>query len=111
MISRLDIKRVRTIETVRDFVVGGEPVDFQFTDRRPRRDPRTPRVIATRSLSSLPGPAGRRATTTLRGYQLARARWRGPRGSRTMNAAAQGGRGPESGRRPDRGPGARFPST
>ena len=35
----------------------------------------------------------------------------GRHGSRTMNAAAGGGRGPGPGRRPDRDPGARFPST
>ena len=33
MILRLDIERVRTIDAVRDFVAGSEPVDFHFTDR------------------------------------------------------------------------------
>ena len=34
MILRLDIERLRTLEEVRDFVAGSEPVDFHFTDRR-----------------------------------------------------------------------------
>ena len=34
MILRLDIERVRTLEEVRDFLAGSEPVDFHFTDRR-----------------------------------------------------------------------------
>ena len=29
-----DIKRVRTIDEVRDFMAGSEPVDFRLTDRR-----------------------------------------------------------------------------
>ena len=33
MILRLDIERVRTIDAVRDFVAGREPVDFHFIDR------------------------------------------------------------------------------
>ena len=34
MILRLDIERLRTLEEVRDFLAGSEPVDFHFTDRR-----------------------------------------------------------------------------
>ena len=34
MILRLDIERVRTLEEVRDFLAGSEPVDVHFTDRR-----------------------------------------------------------------------------
>ena len=34
MILKLDIERVRTIDEVRDFMVGSEPVDFHLTDRR-----------------------------------------------------------------------------
>ena len=34
MILKLDIERVRTIDEVRDFMAGSEPVDFHFTDRR-----------------------------------------------------------------------------
>ena len=33
IILRLDIERVRTIDSVRDFVAGSAPVDFHFTDR------------------------------------------------------------------------------
>ena len=36
MILKLDIERVRTIDEVRDFMAGSEPVDFHFTDRRGR---------------------------------------------------------------------------
>ena len=32
MILKLDIERVRTIDEVRDFMAGSEPVDFRFTD-------------------------------------------------------------------------------
>ena len=31
---KLDIERVRTIDEVRDFMTGSEPVDFHLTDRR-----------------------------------------------------------------------------
>ena len=34
MILKLDIERVRTIDEVRDFMAGSEPVDFHLTDRR-----------------------------------------------------------------------------
>ena len=34
MILKLDIERVRTIDEVRDFMTGSEPVDFHLTDRR-----------------------------------------------------------------------------
>ena len=34
MILRLDIERLCTLEEVRDFLAGSEPVDFHFTDRR-----------------------------------------------------------------------------
>ena len=34
MVLKLDIERVRTIDEVRDFMVGSEPVDFHLTDRR-----------------------------------------------------------------------------
>ena len=34
MILKLDIERVRTIDAVRDFMAGSEPVDFHLTDRR-----------------------------------------------------------------------------
>ena len=34
MILKLDIERVRTIDEVRDFMAGSEPVDFRLTDRR-----------------------------------------------------------------------------
>ena len=34
MILKLDIERVRTVDEVRDFMVGSEPVDFHLTDRR-----------------------------------------------------------------------------
>ena len=36
MILKLDIERVRTIDEVRDFMTGSEPVDFHLTDRRGR---------------------------------------------------------------------------
>ena len=32
MILKLDIERVRTIDEVRDFMAGSEPVDFHLTD-------------------------------------------------------------------------------
>ena len=34
MISKLDIERVRTVDEVRDFMAGSEPVDFHLTERR-----------------------------------------------------------------------------
>ena len=34
MILRLDVERLRTIEEVRDFMAGSEPVGFHLTDRR-----------------------------------------------------------------------------
>ena len=33
---KLDIERVRTVDEVRDFMAGSEPVDFQLTERRGR---------------------------------------------------------------------------
>ena len=34
MVSRLDVERLRTIEEVRDFMAGSEPVDVHLTERR-----------------------------------------------------------------------------
>ena len=34
MILKLDIERVRTVDEVRDFMAGSEPVDFHLTERR-----------------------------------------------------------------------------
>ena len=34
MILRLDIERLRTVDELRDFMAGSEPVDFHLTDRR-----------------------------------------------------------------------------
>ena len=34
MILRLDIERLRTIDELRDFMAGSEPVDFHLTERR-----------------------------------------------------------------------------
>ena len=34
MSLRLDIERLRTMDEVRDFMAGSEPVDFHLTDRR-----------------------------------------------------------------------------
>ena len=36
MILKLDIERVRTVDEVRDFMAGSEPVDFHLTERRGR---------------------------------------------------------------------------
>ena len=47
MILRLDIERLRTLEEMRDFLAGSEPVDFRFTDRRGACD------FATRALRRL----------------------------------------------------------
>ena len=33
MILRLDIERLHSVDEVRDFMAGSEPVDFHFTDR------------------------------------------------------------------------------
>lgn len=37
MILRLDIERLRTLDEIRNFMTGSEPVDFRFVSGRPSR--------------------------------------------------------------------------
>lgn len=39
MILRLDIERLRTLDEVRGFMAGSEPVDFRFVERTHAYDP------------------------------------------------------------------------
>ena len=61
MILKLDIERVRTIDEVRDFMTGSEPVDFHLTERRGAYDfvTRTLRRLNYAGLSKADKEGGR----------------------------------------------------
>ena len=73
MILKLDIERVRTIDEVRDFMAGSEPVDFHLTDRRGAYDfvTRTLRRLSYAGLSKADKGGVRRFVAKITGLSRA----------------------------------------
>ena len=78
MILKLDIERVRTIDEVRDFMAGSEPVDFHLTDRRGAYDfvTRTLRRLNYAGLSKADKALSANMTETPASFGITVGRWR-----------------------------------